>query len=212
MMLEKNNFILEYDSKLDYIPDVVNYLESKTSDIMSFFELDNLKNKRKIIIYTDLKLYKKHIENYYDYQDYMCADTNDGNINLLSLEEAHKTKEHRNMTIEDLKSTILHEFVHICQQDSQIERYDSDVIWFWEALATNLGNPEKFKRISIKSSNDQIIDFNSSPNNYSNAFTIGKYMLDKYCHEKILEFVKYPSKLLKESDKILNEAREWSYK
>ena len=42
MMLEKNNFILEYDPKLDYIPDVVNYLESKTSDIMSFFELDNL--------------------------------------------------------------------------------------------------------------------------------------------------------------------------
>ena len=210
MLLEKNSFIIDYDETITYIPKVVNYLESKINDIMTFFELDSLNKKRKIVIYNDLELYKKHIEQFYEYQDYMCADTNDGNINLLSLEEAHKTHEHANMTLDELKFTILHEFVHICQQDSEIENIDNDIVWFWEALATNLGNPENFSRITIKASNEEINNFNTLSQNYPIAFTIGNYLLENYSHEEILEYVKYPSKLLVESEKILNDARERS--
>ena len=54
-------------------------------------------------------------------------------INLLSLEAAQKTKEHTNMTIDELKSIILHEFVHICQQESEKEHIKEDIVWFWEA-------------------------------------------------------------------------------
>ena len=177
---------------------------------MSFFELNSLNSKRKIVIYNDLRLYKRHIEQFYEYHDYMCADTNDGNINLLSLDEAHKTKEHKDMTLDELKSTILHEFVHICQQESELEHLDNDIVWFWEALATNLGNPEAFSKITIKANNDEIDDFNSLSLNYPIAFTIGNYMLENYDHDDILEYVKYPSKLLVNSEKILNAAREWS--
>ena len=210
MVLEKKNFIVVYDESISYIPEIVSYLESKVSDIMKFFDLDSLSSKRKIVVYDDLELYKKHIEQFYEYQDYMCADTNDGNINLLSLKEAHKTKEHANMTIDNLKVTILHEFVHICQQECEVESLDHDIVWFWEALATNLGNPEAFKKIDIKASNEKINDFNSLLNNYCIAFTIGNYLLEKYSHKDILEYVKYPSKLLKDADIILNNAREWS--
>ena len=212
MVLEKNNFIITYDENISYIPEVVDYLESKINDIMSFFELHSLNSKRKIVIYNNLKLYKRHIEQFYEYHDYMCADTNDGNINLLSLEEAHKTKEHKDMTLDELKSTILHEFVHICQQEKELEHLDSDIVWFWEALATNLGNPEAFSNISIKATNEEINNFNSLEQNYPTAFTIGNYMLENYSHEGILEYVKYPSKLLVDSEKILNAAREWSNK
>ena len=210
MVLEKNSFTIYYDENISYIPEVVDYLESKTNEIMKFFELDSLNSKKKIVIYNNLELYKKHIEQFYEYHDYMCADTNDGNINLLSLEEAHKTHEHKNMTLEELKSTILHEFVHICQQDSELEHLGSDIVWFWEALATNLGNPEEFTKVEINATNEEINDFNSLPYNYPIAFTIGNYMLENYSHDDIFEYVKYPTKLLNDSEKILNGARKWS--
>ena len=128
MLLEKKNFIIDYDENIFYASEVVNYLESKINSIMAFFELNSLNKKRKIVIYSDLELYKKHIEQFYAYHDYMCADTNDGNINLLSIEEARKTHEHANMTLNEFKSTIVHEFVHICQQDSEIEHIDNDIV------------------------------------------------------------------------------------
>ncbi len=210
MLLEKKNFIVDYDESISYIPEVVNYLESKSNDIMSFFKLDSLIKKRKIVIYDDLELYKKHIEQFGKYYDYMRADTNDGNINLLSIKEARKTAYHANMTLEELKSTILHEFVHICQQESELEHSNKTIIWFWEALATNLGNPEMFTKVVINATNEEINSFISLSQNYHIAFTIGKYMLENYSNEEILEYVKYPSKLLADSEKILNDARDWS--
>ena len=212
MVLEKSNFIINYDENLFYIPEVVEYLDSKTRTIMNFFGLKSLDSKINIVIFNDLELYKKHIEEFFEYQDYMCADTNDGNINLLSLEEAHKTNEHKDMTLDELKSTILHEFVHICQQSCEIEHIGYDVVWFWEALATNLGNPDNFSNVSINATNVEINNFNSLHSNYPIAFTIGNYLLQNYDHNKILEYIKYPSKLIADSENILNEAREWSNK
>ena len=64
--------------------------------------------KLKDITINDLKLYKKHIEKFFEYHDYMCADTNDGNINLLSLDAAHQTKSHTNMTLDEFKKIYAH--------------------------------------------------------------------------------------------------------
>ena len=211
MILEKKSFIIDYDENISYIPEVVNFLEIKMGEFMNYFELKSLKSKEKVIVFNSIEKYKKHLEKYTEYRDYMCADTYDGNINLLSLEEAHKTHEHANMTLDELKSTILHEFVHICQKNCQVEKYNKTVSWFWEALATNLGNPEKFSRIPIEATNKEINNFNTLPNNYPTAFTIGNYLLGNYSHEDILNYVKYPSKLLVDSEKILNDAREWSH-
>ncbi len=212
MVIERKNYMVEYDEDNSYIEEVCEYLDKRIDEILKFFELKSLKNKRKIIIWNDLELYKKHIEQYYKYYDYMCADTNDGNINILSLEASHKTNEHSTMKLDELKRNIIHEFVHICQQDSEIEHIDNDVVWFWEALATNLGNYEDFCRIDIDASNEEINDFNSLVNNYFVAFTIGNYMLENYSHSQILEYIRYPRILLKDSYKILNEVRDWNKK
>lgn len=211
MSLEINNFIVEYDEDLEYIPELIANLESKTRELMNFFELKSLSSKRKIIVYKDLEEYKKHIEEYFEYQDYMCADTMDGNINVLSLEAAHQTEKYKNITVDYLKSVITHEFVHICQQESEVEHIDNDIVWFWEALATNLGNPDGYKSISIEETNEEINEFNS-PNSYPIAFTIGNFMLENYSHNEMLQYVKYPTELLKDSEKILDSAREWSNK
>lgn len=212
MLIERHNFIIEYDNKIEYIKEVIEYLESEMKKILYFFELNKLSTKKKIIFYDDLELYKKHIEQYFEYKDYMCADTNDGNINILTLEAAHKTKTYSNITIEKLKHTILHEFVHICQQEKEKTHIDEDIIWFWEALATNLGNPEEYKVIEINANNEDIINFNCSSSNYPIAFTIGKYMLENYSHEEIIKYIEYPFELEKDSNEILNSARNWSKK
>ena len=44
MVLEKNNFIITYDENISYIPEIVDYLESKINTIMNFFELFKLFN------------------------------------------------------------------------------------------------------------------------------------------------------------------------
>lgn len=212
MVIERKNYIVDYDEKDKYISDIIEYLDNKSNEILDFFELKELKRQRKIVIYNDIEKYKKHMGKYSKYYDYMCADTNDGNINTLSLEEAHKTKTHADMTIDDLKRVIAHEFVHICQQDCEIEPIEETIGWFWEALATNLGNPEGRNKIEIEATNNDIINFNSLPNNYLIAFTIGNYMLQIYSHDQILDYIKYPQKLLNDSDEILNNAREWSKK
>ena len=80
MVIEKSNFIIYYDEELSYIPEVVEYLELRMDEIMCFFKLDSLSSKKKIIVYNDLELYKRHIEKFYQYQDYMRADTNDGKL------------------------------------------------------------------------------------------------------------------------------------
>lgn len=207
MKIEKNNYVIEYDESNKYIEEVCDYLDDKIDFILSFFELTRLKEKRKVIIWNNLEEYKKHIEQFYPYQDYMCADTNDGNINLLSLEAAHKTNEHSTMTIDELKRTIAHEFVHVCQQDAELEHIDNDIVWFWEGLATNLGNPEDFRKVEINASNKEIDEFNSLNNNYPIAYTIGSYMIENYSHDQIMEYVRYPKKLKEDSSKILEESR-----
>lgn len=211
MNLEKNNFIIEYNENLKYIPEIVEYLENRMNEIMSFFELNSFNKKIKIIVYNKLELYKEHIEQFFEYHDYMCADTNDGNINILSLEAAHETKTHANMTLDEMKKVILHEFVHICQQEKEVEHILDDVIWFWEGLATNLGNPDEYEVVQFDdATNYDINEFFCASNNYPIAFTIGKYMLENYSHAEILDYIKFPSKLLNDSEQILNNAREWS--
>ena len=41
-------------------------------------------------------------------------------------------------------------------------------------------------------------DFNNTNYAYSYAYTIGRFMLDNYSQEQLLEYVKYPEKLKEE--------------
>lgn len=212
MIIKRENFVIKCAQEINYIDEIVDFLETKMDNLMNYFELKKLKQTIRIIVFNDIKKYKSHIERYTDFYDYMCADTYDGNINLLSLTEAQKSKEHKDMTIDDMKKIILHEFVHICQKECQKEEYNKTVTWFWEALATNLGNPENRSIKKISASNKEITNFNSLKSNYSIAFTIGKYLIDNFSYEDILEYVKYPSILLANEEIILSGAREWSKK
>ena len=51
-------------------------------------------------------------------------------------------------------------------------------------------------------------DFNGTEKGYSYAYTIGKYMLENFEKNKILEYVKYPDILKSDSDEIFERAKE----
>ena len=207
MRKETKEFIIEYDKDIDYIADLIKKLEQEVDRILNFFELKNLKKKKKIKIWTSRKAYQTHLEKYVPkYYEWMNADTFDGNINLLSIEEYRKTREHSDITLEEFLENIIHEFVHSCQQE--INPDSKNVEWFWETLATNLGNPFDYT-IDLKFNEDQLInDFNSVPNNYEIVFTIGKYLLENYSHEDIMRYVRNPEILRKDARNIFNEVKD----
>lgn len=206
---ENLNFTVECSNDLPYLKDVIDYLNSQTSMIMNFFAVDKLSRKIKVVVWNDIEEYRKHCEKHTSYKTWMCGDTFGGNINMLSIEECRKTKEHADMNIDEFKTIIAHEFVHICHGESVIHNIPDDYGWFWEALATNLGNPfSGLTKIDI-SKEELMNNFNDIYGGYQIAFSIGKYMLLNYPHELILKYIKYPKFLVEDTDKILQESSSW---
>ena len=209
MKIELDNFIIEYDKEISYMPNIISTLENNTIEILDFFELEKLSKKKRVVIYTDREKYRKHLLPFVkEFKEWMCADTYDGNINLLEISESRKSKEHEDMDLDEFVKCILHEFVHSCQQEWNAN--SNGTSWYWEALATNLGNKEKFIEMPINATYEEINNFNLLDNNYLISYTIGRYLLENLSHKKILEYVKYPSHLQKNSKKIINNAIEWS--
>ena len=52
MRKETKEFIIEYDKDIDYIADLIKKLEQEADRILNFFELKNLKKKKKIKIWV----------------------------------------------------------------------------------------------------------------------------------------------------------------
>lgn len=62
MTIEKNSFIIECPKEVSYVKEVIEYLESRMDEITLFLNLQNIQDKKKIVIWNDLNEYKKHIE------------------------------------------------------------------------------------------------------------------------------------------------------
>ena len=109
MKTELSNFVIEYDKEIDYMSNIISTLENNTIEILDFFELGKLSKKKKVVIFTDREKYKKHLLSYVkEFKEWMCGDTYDGNINLLEISEARKSKEHKNMDMDEFVKCILH--------------------------------------------------------------------------------------------------------
>lgn len=211
MSFETDFYIVDDIEKVPYFKDIAKELDDKAIEIISFFEILN-KKKTKIVFWDDIDAYKEHLKKHNVlYRSDICADTMDNNINVLTLDAAHKTDVYKDMTLEQLRQNISHEFVHVCQNSLEEENVDDRNAWFCEALATNLGNPEQFgKLIYIMITKEELENFNSIENNrYETAYTIGRYLLENFSPEEILEFVKYPSKLDRIIVSIIRGTQDW---
>lgn len=208
MQIETNNFSIEYGENLDYIDDIVLTLENDTCNILKFFELNKLSQNKKVVIFTDREKYKNHLIPYVEeFKEWMCADTYDGNINLLDITEVRKSDEHKNMTFEEFIRCILHEFVHACQQE--INPNSEGVEWYWEALATNLSG-QTYGLVNLSDCDFDMLQkkFNNVKNAYSYSFALGKFMLENYSKKQLLEYVKNPLLLKLDANSIFQAARQ----
>jgi len=208
MKIELNNFIIECDKNICYMENIISTLENNIYDILNFFELDKLSKKKNVIIFSNREKYKEHMLQFVpEFKEWMCADTYDGNINLLEISEARKAKEHKDMTLDKFIKSILHEFVHSCQQELKFN--SEGTAWYREALATNLSGQD-YIPISLSNCdfNKFKKDFYNTKNCYSYSFTIGKFMLENYSKDKLLEYIKNPNLLKKDEDSIFELAKQ----
>lgn len=206
---EGKNFIVEYDEmNQNKVLKLVTILEEEMQRILDFFELQALSTKKRIKLFDALADYQSYLaKNGIQYQDWMIADTMDGEMNLLTLEECRKTREHKYMTMKEYQNVVIHEFVHSCQQE--VNPNVNGCQWFWEALALNLAGPF-MNSVKVDCTKEQLMkDYLHLPNAYPISFTIGRYMLEFYEHEKILNYVKNPDELILDLELILQEVKRW---
>jgi len=154
-------------------------------------------------------------ENGEKYYDWMNAHTYDSNINLLPVRLASLSSAHKDITREEIAIDACHEFVHICQaKASGINSTQNS--WFWEALATNLGNPERFEWGEPKSREcvyfDEICNIDDlekaiESGSYQYAYLVGNYLLGKIPHKQILNYVQDENILDYHKEQILSDVK-----
>lgn len=208
LKIELSDFVIESDKDVDYINDVISTLESGTSDILNFFELEKLSKKKLVRVFTDREKYKEHMLKFVPiFKEWMCADVYDGNINLLDIAEARKSEEHKDMDLDEFEKCILHEFVHACQQE--IYSNSGGNSWYWEALATNLsGQHYNLRDLSNCDFNSLQKDFYNTKYNYSYSFTLGNFMIKNYSKNELLEYIRNPGLLKDNANNIFELAKK----
>lgn len=77
--------------------------------------------------------------------------------------------------------------------------------WFWEVLATNLGNPECQSEVKINCSFRDVKYCFDKIDGYSVCYTIGKYLFSNYSDYFILELVLDNDKLLRFENRLFDE-------
>jgi hypothetical protein len=182
--------------------------------IIEFFKI-NFNGKITIKLYDDLEKYKSNLISSFErkaqanhkeprkYQNWMIANTEDGNINMQSLDLIMQQEDYKNYTEEEFCYNACHEFTHLCQQQIKSENPG----WFWEALATTLGNPECQHEIKGKFTLDDLNNFDKI-DGYGAVYKLGKYMFENYDSDFILGMVKNNDKLLESIPQIIHSLNE----
>lgn len=179
-----NIYYSEDDCK--YINELYEYFEKESRRIIDFFEFDGMENKIDIIIWNDIAKFRQYfLENntmYRDIEDvpkWICAySIDDKSINILSLNKYIETEHHERCTFEDMKLTLVHEFVHFCHHKLN----KINMIWINEGLATNLSRQIEYKYVDKEKVNVPL----SKYNDYCFGF---KYVLDNYDKQYLLKLI-----------------------
>lgn len=210
---EDNNLIIRYSEKdKKYIDEIINVLNEKSKHIMNFFKLENLSKKVNIVIWDSKEKYIEQLEKQLkkigrEYKEWMKADTFDGNINMMNIEDVKTIKNREKFSLNDFLESICHEFVHICQKETNGSKAPT---WVKEMLATNLGNPSNNKNVYINTTITELnSNFDNIKNNYSTVYTIGKYLLKKYGEDYIYNIVNSEEKIKNELPILFEEAKDF---
>jgi hypothetical protein len=205
---ELDNFIIKCDKNVEYFNEVVDSINIKEKEILSFFNLNEL-TPRISIIFMNYESFKTYIVNKYgSVKPYIRADADHETktIRVLDIDDQIKYTTHKDANISDLIKLIIHEFVHMCHD--QICSDYNQTIWFYEGLATNLSN-QNYSLINLNNCDFDKLknNFGEVKNNYCYAYTIVNFILNNFKKEEIVRLYSDADYLRKRSNDIFLEAK-----
>lgn len=204
MIYENDNFIVYYNEcDKKYLEKMLNILNQRIPNILNFFKLTTQK-KVTIKLYDNLNDYKNNITASFKnafvngecnqerkFQYWMIANTEDGNINMQSLDLVRQLDHYVDYTEEEFCYNAVHEFTHICQRAIG----STSPGWFWEVLATTLGNPECQHKTTESFTLEDLNKNFDRTDGYGIAYTIGQYLFENYNDNFIFQLALDNSKL-----------------
>jgi hypothetical protein len=209
MITERENFDVFFEEiNCCYITDLIEALEENLGRIMRFFELSRLTKKIAVRLWNSTEAYAHYLKPYIgEYHSWLVADTYNGDINILAYALFIQSDGREKSTMDDYRKVIVHELVHACQKE--VNPQAKDVFWYWEALATNLAG-QQYPLLDIPYTMPELSrGFMNLHNSYTAAYTLGRYLLEHYSNERLLEYARKPSGLIADSERILKETKSW---
>ncbi len=207
MQIELKYMIINYskDDEL-FIKEYINYLEQVSKEIIDFFGIVSMEKKIQINIWNDLENFR----NYYQYKskeefvaEWVCGFSNNGKVEVLSIEEYKKTKGHEKMSNINLAHLILHEFVHACHNSIVKEM---SYIWLNEGLATTLSHQCDNHIMKFDATFE---DVKGGAKAYYNYHTMFSYVLDNYGRDYILELIHNRTLMENETPRLYDEVKAY---
>ncbi len=201
MLFQSELYSIEYDEKSKSLVQTVNEaLNQNFKRILDFWEIQKLENYVEIRIFSDIEEWKTFFESFErgPYQDYIIGLADGSKIYVLAYDEYKKTNVHKNDTVEDFQKIIIHEFVHICQ--NQISTPESTPSFIMgEGLATYLADQRYNHDIKIDYPKEDIFNFEKlftlTNDLYSFSQKIVRKIAEKVPREKLIEYALNYTKL-----------------
>lgn len=212
MLFENEYFKIYYNEcDLRYINKILTVLNERVPKILSFFRVQE-QPKVVIKLYDKIDEYKNNLvssfEKNYDgkrvYQSWMIANTENGNINMQSLDLVKNLDDFVNYTEEEFCFNVAHEFVHIIHDLTG----SNNPGWFWEVLATHFGNPECQHITNASFTYEDLMYHFDKIDGYGAVYKFGEYLFANYDEEFIFKLVKDNELLESISKEIIEKINE----
>lgn len=194
-----NHIIIKYSNiKEEDLNSLFQILNQKYLELRNFF--NGFEPKEDIIFniwdnYNDFK--NMCISKYGHYREGTVGKANSNNIDILTYTERIKIEQRKNDPIEYYYMTFCHEMVH----KFHIEyKGNNKGTWFAEGLACLLGSP-RYECVPI---NYNAQDFINAKLSYKYYYSLVKFMIDNYPHNKILEYARNDELLISNTEEILD--------
>lgn len=219
MKYEDDRFIIYYNNCDEvYVDKLVEIVKERMPRILYFFHIDYT-DKITIKLYDNIDEYKNNLESSFrkeaeeeslkqgkkieprKYQKWMIANTEDGNINMQSLDLVLLQDDYMNYSEEEFSFNACHEFTHLCQQKVG----SNNPGWFWEVLATVLGNPECQHETDDQFTIQDLDENFDKIDGYGAVFKIGKYLFSNYDSDFILSLVNDNKKMYEVVDEVISK-------
>lgn len=205
---------IEYNEKdNDYIDLLVHGIDCISKEIIEFFGIENFGSKVEAKLYGDINLLKNllvkigYYENIDSVPKWACGCAyKEGNIDFiaaLSFEEHVKVKTHENDTLDDLKSIILHEFVHACHYKFTNEK---TYTWLQEGLAVTLSHQYDDADMIFNITLEEAMN---GGHDYRNYHTMFSYVRDTYGRDYILSLLNNFELLKQETPRLYDEVLDY---